>query len=86
MGPDNIIAIAAIIIPLLFILIGAMISIWVKTKSEIDVIKSEVAVLRSMVEKQISIDATTMESLQELKLGMMRIETYLAGENPFTKK
>ena len=70
MTPEAWIALAALAVGF----ISGLIGIWVKTKSEIEVMKSEVATLREMVAKQISIDEEIKNTLTDLKIGQARLE------------
>ena len=70
MTPEAWIALAALAVGF----IGGLIGIWVKTKSEIEVMKSEVVALRDLVNKQIKVDEQIKDALIELKVGQGRLE------------
>lgn len=58
----------------------ALVGVWVKIKSEVAVLKSEYATLRSMVEKQISVDEKLLEGLSEVKAGIAAISGELKSK------
>lgn len=70
MTPEAWIALAAVVLTFG----GALIGIWVKTRSEIEVIKNEVATLREMVKTQIDVDVKIASSLTKLEIGQARLE------------
>lgn len=53
---------------------GGLITVWVKLKSDVEVMKSEIATLRDMVNKRIEVDGITNKTLSDLNVLIAKIE------------